>query len=524
MNINIMRNDILPLGDKTLDGHGYILDEPYISRYFDLQSPSRMRYSALCAGFADFLPGKAFKYCELGCGNGLTAIVLAALYPDCEFVGIDLNPEHIENAAALASRCGLSNTRFIQADFVEAMNMDLPQFDYVTIHGVYSWVDLEIREQMMALTRKLLARTGIAYVSYNAMPGWAAKEPLWRLVNTYIHGREGSSTNRTRQGLDFLDFLSETNSPFFSQNPSSRDHLAFLKGEDLNYVSHEYCNDQLKPCYAADVFSHAARYGLTFLAQSESCYNIPFERVPSQYLDFIAGFKDDIERETWASLLRNDDFRTDLYSSVMPERQRLEDSPLWDMALTTIIPVRDLPRELECGSRVLLSGDDLISGMIAACEAGDKNLREMCNHPALQRFPRRLILETAQLLELSGHFAMMPAPVATGRPGDDRKWQFSLPGFRQLVRERLYDGDIIYAPCPALRTALMIGQMEAVALLACSGNNQDEAVAQFSKMLNEDFPELLRFEADADWASNYLADFRQNWGRLFVKLGTLCEA
>ena len=34
-------------------------------------------------------------YCELGCGYGLTTLILAASNPQMSFVGVDFNPTHI---------------------------------------------------------------------------------------------------------------------------------------------------------------------------------------------------------------------------------------------------------------------------------------------------------------------------------------------------------------------------------------------------------------------------------------------
>ena len=41
---------------------------------------------------------RPFRYADLGCGNGFTALVVAATCPRAEVWGFDFNPTHIEMA------------------------------------------------------------------------------------------------------------------------------------------------------------------------------------------------------------------------------------------------------------------------------------------------------------------------------------------------------------------------------------------------------------------------------------------
>lgn len=49
---------------------------------------------------------------DAGCGNGLYVLELARLYPQHQFVGLDVDPTAIEDAKLMAERENLSNTRF----------------------------------------------------------------------------------------------------------------------------------------------------------------------------------------------------------------------------------------------------------------------------------------------------------------------------------------------------------------------------------------------------------------------------
>ena len=57
---------------------------------------------------------------------------------------------------ALAADGGARNLTFHQAGIEAALEMALPQFDYVVVHGIYSWVPLRERGLVLAFLRRFL--------------------------------------------------------------------------------------------------------------------------------------------------------------------------------------------------------------------------------------------------------------------------------------------------------------------------------------------------------------------------------
>jgi 2-polyprenyl-3-methyl-5-hydroxy-6-metoxy-1,4-benzoquinol methylase len=85
--------------------------------------------------------GEALAYCDLGCGQGYTANLIAAANPAAQVLGVDFNPSHIANARTLANAAGLSNVDFREASFEDiAARPATPQFDIMAMHGVFSWI------------------------------------------------------------------------------------------------------------------------------------------------------------------------------------------------------------------------------------------------------------------------------------------------------------------------------------------------------------------------------------------------
>src|SRR5690606_7519115 len=115
-------------------------------------------------------PEGPYRYCELGCGRGYATVLLASANPDSHFVGIDFNPTHIAEARALADEAGIRNVSFHEMGFGEAAASNAPElgeFDYVTMHGVYSWVVPSVQEEIHAFLRARLVPGGIFYMGYN---------------------------------------------------------------------------------------------------------------------------------------------------------------------------------------------------------------------------------------------------------------------------------------------------------------------------------------------------------------------
>jgi predicted O-methyltransferase YrrM len=151
---------------------GYVTDLEYANGFYKEQSPTHLRLICLLCGVETAPIDAGFTYCELGCGTGITSLVLAAANPEARFVAVDFNPAHIVYAREMARASGLSNIEFHEAAFDDLVNgrgPTMPAFDFITLHGVYSWVAPSVRASIVQLIEKTLKPGGIAYVSYNAM-------------------------------------------------------------------------------------------------------------------------------------------------------------------------------------------------------------------------------------------------------------------------------------------------------------------------------------------------------------------
>src|SRR5689334_2818626 len=123
-------------------GSGYVTDTAYVHDFCRVQTPAILSLAALSKGVA--APGgrgEPVAYCDLGCGQGFTANLIAAANPQANVFAADFNPTHIAGARRLAEAAGLENVQFREAGFDELVqDSGVPDFDVMCLHGVYSWI------------------------------------------------------------------------------------------------------------------------------------------------------------------------------------------------------------------------------------------------------------------------------------------------------------------------------------------------------------------------------------------------
>ena len=205
---------------------------------------------------------------EIGCAGGGNLLPLAAAWPGSQFVGIDLSPRHIEEAQAGVAALQLTNITF-HAMSLEDVGSAFGSFDYIIAHGVYSWVTAPVQDQLMALCARLLTPMGVAYLSFNTLPGSAARTTLREMVK--FHTRRATCLpERVRQARAFFAFLEaalKDRDDAYAR--SLREELSQIAGLDDYYIAHEHLEETNDPCYFHEFIDHAQRHGLQFLGEAE---------------------------------------------------------------------------------------------------------------------------------------------------------------------------------------------------------------------------------------------------------------
>src|SRR5262249_55423655 len=147
------------------------LDTPYPETFFRELSPVWLSYAATLNGAAAPNVHEPFVYLELGCGFAQSTIVNAAAFPHAEFHACDVSAQHVEGARRHVAALSVRNIHLHEMSFERLATQALPQFDFIVLHGVYSWIGAEARAATRRIIRERLKPGGLVYLSYNCLPG-----------------------------------------------------------------------------------------------------------------------------------------------------------------------------------------------------------------------------------------------------------------------------------------------------------------------------------------------------------------
>ncbi|MEI8395627.1 MAG: class I SAM-dependent methyltransferase [Rhodospirillaceae bacterium] len=295
---------------------GYVSDIEYAAGFYGQQAPSFLQLACLLYGVEPPAPRADFDYLELGCGQGFTATLLAAANPDGRFVATDFNPAHIARARDFAARVGLPNLTAREASFDELAAEFAgrpPGFDFITLHGVYSWVSPENRRAIVELIRHGLRPGGVVYVTYNAMPGWTPLLPLQRWLNELSALSPERSDRRVVQALDFARRMTAAGAVLL--NPGEAlDHLNGLAARgETPYLAHEYLNPAWTPLFHSEVARAMAGAKLDFVGSANLLDAFPDLSFSPEQRALLAELPDGDVRETAKDMFINRRFRADIY-------------------------------------------------------------------------------------------------------------------------------------------------------------------------------------------------------------------
>lgn len=298
--------------------HGYNVSEGYTFGFYRETAPDWIDMALALRGLVPprSRPGQPFRYLELGCGQGFGLCMLAAANPEGEFLGIDFSPEHIAHADTLARGMGLANIRFVEGDFAElglAWPADYGSFDYVMLHGIYSWVPQPIRGSLVAILRSSVAPGGAVYASYNAMPGWASTVPFQHMLRLLEKSGGLSGMQAIEAGRQLFAQLESAGSAMSRALPGLKSRIEGTKTQPAPYLVQEYLHENWHPLWCSQVMGELGNAKLNLAASATMAENLLPGALPRAMQEVIAGQQHPSVREDTTDCLINQSFRRDLF-------------------------------------------------------------------------------------------------------------------------------------------------------------------------------------------------------------------
>lgn len=291
---------------------GYVAEIGYTFGYYPELNPQRVKLAFVDAGLAFPEFGTA---CELGFGQGVSANVHAAASMTSWF-GTDFNPSQAGYAQELAAASGASAVLLDEGFEEFCVREDLPQFDYIGLHGIWSWISDSNRAIIVDFIRRKLKVGGVLYVSYNTQPGWAAMAPLRDLMadHSAIMGSKGTGiVQRVDATIDFIERMFATDPNYVKANPSVQKRLESIKGQPRNYLAHEYFNKSWTPMTFGRATEWLAPAKLNFACSAHFPDHVDMLNLTAAQQTFLDEIKDPIFRQSVFDFLTNQQFRRDFW-------------------------------------------------------------------------------------------------------------------------------------------------------------------------------------------------------------------
>ena len=280
---------------------------PYDSTPFADTHPGHLYALARLHGLQPTLPAQA-RVLELGCARGGNLIPLAYFYPNAEFLGIELSPRQVTEGQAILSDLALSNIRIEVGNILELDLNALGQFDYILVHGVYSWVPDAVRSRILELCQACLSPGGVAYISYNTRPGWGMRGMLrdallWQTRELDDPAEKLAAAQAFlpvyAAGLKGLETLSAT---------YLRHEIKRLQASHPSYLFHEYLAEFNRSFLLTEFVADAETAGLRFVCEADLRHSYP-ETLGATAEQFLADRSDRLHREQAIDFVLNRNFR-----------------------------------------------------------------------------------------------------------------------------------------------------------------------------------------------------------------------
>lgn len=290
---------------------GYVADIGYTYGYYLELNPERVKLAFLNAGLVAPEIGTA---CELGFGQGLSVNMHAAASV-CSWYGTDFNPAQAGFAKEVGSSCG-SNAHLYDETFAEFAKRDLPEFDYIGLHGIWSWISDENRAVIVDFIRKKLKVGGVLYISYNTLPGWGTFAPMRHLMTEHaeVIGADGLGiVSRIDGALDFTEKLLATNPIFARANPLVNDKIKQIKGQNRHYLAHEYFNRDWHPMHFGTMAKWLEAAKLTYACSAHYLDHVEAINLTAEQQAFLGEIHDPMFKQTVRDFMVNQQFRKDYW-------------------------------------------------------------------------------------------------------------------------------------------------------------------------------------------------------------------
>jgi len=450
-------------------------DVGYTFGYYQELNPSRSELALLKQGIV--MP-KIETACELGFGQGMSIGIHAAASP-VQWHGTDFNPSQAGFAQELVRSCG-SDAKLYDEAFEEfCLRSDLPDFDFIGLHGIWSWISDKNRALITDFIKRKLKVGGVLYISYNTLPGWAAFAPMRHLMSEHAQllsaGGKGIISG-IDEALAFTDKLLATNPLFGRANPQVAERLKKLKEQNKHYLAHEFFNRDWHPMHFATMAGWLQEAKLNYACSAHYLDSVDGINLTEAQQALLRDIPDPMFAQSVRDFMVNQQFRRDYWIKGV---RRL--SPLERMEALSSHKVMLLSSAPDITLKVngSLGAADMNQGIYAPiieflADHKQRTLAEICDATKGADISQVQVIEAVTILAGSGHLAsVQDAQTITRTKKKTEKLN------RHLMRKARSSTDVAYLASPVTGGGHNLGRFQQLfALSYLDGIRQPSEWAQ----------------------------------------------
>lgn len=291
---------------------GYVSEIDYTYGYYLELNPHRIKLAFALAGLH---PPEVKTAVELGFGQGMSVLLHGAA-SDISWYGNDFNPAQAAFARSLANEGGLK-VDLTDESFAEFCSRDdLPEFDFIGLHGIWSWVNDANRQIIVDFIARKLRVGGVVYLSYNTMPGWGVFSSMRHLMSLFDARMSATGSDRLTRVADAMEFgrtLLDAQPNLAKQIPLVRDRFDFLMKQDRHYLAHELFNQDWHPFHFSQTASLLAPAKLGYACSAQLLDAVTSINLTESQRAQVDAQKDPLLRESVRDIMVNQTFRRDYW-------------------------------------------------------------------------------------------------------------------------------------------------------------------------------------------------------------------
>ena len=469
---------------------GYIADIGYTFGYYSELNPLRVKLAFLNAGLLCPEMGTA---CELGFGQGLSVNIHAAASVT-KWYGTDFNPAQAGFAQELSMASGCDATLYDGA-FDEFCNrVDLPDFDYIGLHGIWSWISDYNRGVIVDFIRRKLKVGGVLYISYNTLPGWATFSPMRHLMTQHaeVIGSEGHGiVNRINGAIDFSEKLLATNPAFARANPLIADRIKKIKDQNRQYLAHEYFNKDWHPMHVATLADWLLPAKVSYACSANYIDHFDSVNLTVEQHAFLKDISDPMFRESVRDFMVNQQFRKDYWVKGARRLSALERVEVLRKQRVILVHHRsDISLKVNgVLGEVRLSEEVYHPILDVLADYKAKTLGQIEHAVKEKGVGFGQVLQASLLLAGSGQLA---AVMEDGVINKTRKHTEKLNSY--IINKACGSSDIGYLASPVIGGAVIVSRFQQLFLLALNkGKKQSDEWARFCwQILNDQGQKIIK--------------------------------